>query len=196
MPHKVTIKKHRPELPRNLGYNIRIDKLVKLPSRVGRCSAGCFGFTLMELMIAVAIIAILATIAMPSMLAQRQRSDLLEALRMAKTIRIDVTDYYEKNLAFPADNEEAGLPAIEQLIGNKVTGIEVEDGAIHISLGNKAVKPLQDKTLTMRPAVVIGSPASPISWICGFNEPVTGMEAVGLNKTDIQRGLVPLSCGQ
>jgi len=179
----------------NTGNSMHLDRQAKPPSSIRRYSAACFGFTLMELMIAVAIIAILASIAMPSMLAQRQRSDLLEALRMAKSIRIDVTDYYEKNLAFPSDNEEAGLPAVEQLIGNKVTGIEVEDGAIHIRLGNKAVKPLQDKTVTMRPAIVTGSPASPVSWICGFDEPVTGMEAVGLNKTDIKKGLVPASCG-
>jgi len=47
----------------------------------------------------------------------------------------------------------------------------------------------------MRPAVVTGSPASPISWLCGFDEAVTGMEAIGKNKTDIDEGLVPSSCG-
>jgi len=153
------------------------------------------GFTLIELMITVAIVAILATITMPSYLAQRQRNDVAEALRMAKYIRDDVTDYYSTNLSFPHDNNQAGVPEPDLLIGNKITRMEVEDGAIHITLGNKVAKPLQDKTVSLRPAIVTGSPASPISWLCGFDEPVPGMEAVGKNKTDLNIGLMPASCG-
>ena len=153
------------------------------------------GFTLMELMVAVAIVAILATIAMPSYLHQRQRNDVAKALRVAKYIRDDVTDYYSTNLSFPSNNSEAGVPEPELLIGNKITRMEIEDGAIHITLGNKVSKPLQDKIISMRPAIVIGSPASPISWLCGSDEPVSGMEAVGKNKTDISISLMPASCG-
>ena len=165
------------------------------PVNTSKHTSRANGFTLIELMIAVAIVAILATIAMPSMLAQRQRSDVADAIRMAKSIRNDVTNYYSSHLAFPANNIEAGVPEPEQLIGNKVTRIEVEDGAIHITLGNKAAKPLRDKIVSMRPAVVSGSPASPISWLCGADEPVPGMEAVGNNKTDINNGFIPSSCG-
>lgn len=168
---------------------------MRLPEWANKSITKKRGFTLMELMVAVSIVAILATIAMPSFLAQRQRNDVAKAIRMADGIRDDVTDYYNKKLAFPADNSETGVPEPEFLIGNKVTSIQVEDGAIHITLGNKASNPLHGKIISMRPAVVTGSPASPISWLCGFDEAVTGMEAVGKNKTDIDNGLVPSSCG-
>jgi len=148
----------------------------------------------MELMIAVAIVAILATIAMPSYLFQRQRSDVAEAIRLAKNIRDDVTGYYSSSHSFPSNNSEAGVPEPELLIGNKITRMEIEDGAIHITLGNKISKPLQNKVVSLRPAIVTGSPQSPISWLCGPEEPVPGMEAVGKNKTDIDTGLVPASC--
>ena len=153
------------------------------------------GFTLMELMVTLAIIAILASITMPSFLVQRQRGEVAEALRLADSIRASVTDYYTINLSFPADNSAAGLPEPDLLIGNKVTRIEVEDGAIHITLGNKVSKPLQAKTLSLRPAVVTGSPTSPISWLCGADYPVEGMEEAGENKTDLDDAVLPASCG-
>ncbi len=152
------------------------------------------GFTLIELMVVMAVIAILATLAMPSGLNQRLRLQVVDAAHMADTIRQDVTNYYNRYHKFPSNNHKAGLPAPELLIGNKVTRIEIENGAIHITLGNKVYKSLQDKILTLRPAVVTGSPASPISWLCGFDTPVPGMTAVGINKTDLEEAIVPSSC--
>lgn len=152
------------------------------------------GFTLVELMVVVAVIAILATLTMPSMLAQRQRRDVAEAVTMAKNIRDSITDYYYLNLSFPPDNEAAGVPKPELLISNKVAGVEIEDGVINITLGNKAVQPLQNKIISIRPAVVTGSPSSPITWLCGYENPVDGMEAVGIDKTDVNNGAIPASC--
>ena len=148
----------------------------------------------MELMVVVAIIGILATITMPSFYLSRQRSEVVEALRKTETIRDDVTAYYNHKLAFPSDNKEADLPEPEFLIGNRITRMQIEDGAIHVQLGNKISKPLHGKTITLRPAIVSGSPASPISWLCGLDEPVTGMEAVGENKTDLDPSVLPASC--
>ena len=152
------------------------------------------GFTLMELMVVVAVIGILATIAMPSLYMSRQRSEVVEAVRKTATIREDITAYYDHHLSFPSDNKQAGLPEPELLIGNRITRMQIEDGAIHVMLGNKISKPLHGKTITLRPAIVSGSPTSPISWLCGMDEPVTGMEAVGEDKTDLDRSLLPVSC--
>lgn len=152
------------------------------------------GFTLMELMVVVAIIGILATITMPSFYKSRQRSEVVEAVRKTETIRDDVTAYYDHHLSFPSDNKQAGLPEPELLIGNRITRMQIEDGAIHVTLGNKISKALHGKTITLRPAIVTGSPTSPISWLCGMDEPVTGMEAVGEDKTDLDRSVLPVSC--
>ena len=82
----------------------------------------------------------------------------------------------------------------DKLISNRVTSIVIEDGAIHVTLGNKIAKPLRGKILTFRPAVVDGSPTSPISWLCGYDEPVDGMSAIGVNKTSIDKQYLSGSC--
>lgn len=152
------------------------------------------GFTLIELMVVVTIIGILASVALPSYHTYIQRSELVEAFSMASTIQDKVKDYYDEKLAFPTDNKMAGVPIADKLIANRVKSIVVEGGAIHVMLGNKVSQPLQGKILSFRPAVVTGSPLSPITWLCGYDKPVDGMEAIGQNKTDLETEFLPSNC--
>jgi hypothetical protein len=82
----------------------------------------------------------------------------------------------------------------KKLIGNYVKQINIQQGAIHIKLGNRINAHVESKVVTLRPAVVTGSPESPISWLCGYAQPVTDMQAVGSNLTDIAQRYLPLTC--
>ncbi len=152
------------------------------------------GFTLIELMIVVSIIGILAAIAVPSYQDYTMRAQLVEALTLASELQLNVKDYHKYHGRFPANNEDAGVPKAEYLIGNFVESITVEKGALHVRLGNKINQNLVGKILTLRPLIVPQSPTSPVSWNCGSATAPKGMEAVGENRTTVDNRFLPPMC--
>jgi type IV pilus assembly protein PilA len=152
------------------------------------------GFTLIELMIVVAIIGILAGIAIPSYQDYTVRAQVVEAFSLASELKGSIQEFRKDRGRLPDDNREAGVPEPDKLIGNYVTGIDVEGGALHIRMGNNANKLLEGKIVTLQPLVVTGSPASPMSWRCGLRAIPRGLEGAGENRTDIDRKHLPASC--
>ena len=151
-------------------------------------------FTLIELMIVVAIIGVLGSMAMPTYQSRIIRAQISEGVEISNFVKKNIGEYYQKSHTFPLDNAQAGLPKSTYLIGNYVTEIEVVQGAIHVHLGNRINGHVKGKILTFRPAVVENSPNSPISWVCGDAQAVSGMKAMGDNKTNVPPSFLEMDC--
>jgi type IV pilus assembly protein PilA len=152
------------------------------------------GFTLIELMIVVAIIGILASIAIPAYQEYTVRAQVVEAFSLASELKGAVQEFRKDRGRLPRNNHEAGVPEPDKLIGNFVTQIEVEDGALHVHMGNNVNNLIEGKIVTLQPLVVIGSPASPMSWRCGLRSIPHGMQSAGANHTDLDRKFLPTAC--
>ena len=152
------------------------------------------GFTLIELMAAIAVVAILATLALPSVRAQLVRGQIVDAMKIAEIAKAPIAAAWGATHTLPADNAAAGLPAADKIVGNYVTSVLVEDGAIHVTFGNKANPAIGGKTLSLRPAVVEDAAIVPIAWLCGRAAAVDKMVAKGVDRTTVETNLLPVNC--
>ncbi|HYC38551.1 MAG TPA: pilin [Usitatibacter sp.] len=152
------------------------------------------GFTWIELMFVVAIIGILSLMAVPGIQENMLKTQVKEALELATLAKKGVQDAWTATSEMPNNNAAAGIPPKHKIVGNLVKEVSVKDGAITLTLGNNASKNLENKKVTLRPAVVAGEPTVPIAWVC-HNVPVpNGMEPKGANETDIEPKYLPIEC--
>lgn len=152
------------------------------------------GFTLIEVMIVVAIIAVLALMAVPNLQGKYVRDQIAEGVTLAKIAKDPVATAWTTTKTVPDDNTTAGLPAPDKIVSNVVKSVAIEGGAVHIVFGNRAYAALQGKTLTLRPGVVEDAQIVPVAWVCGHAKPPVNMKALGADRTDIPRNLLPLNC--
>ena len=152
------------------------------------------GFTLIELMVVVAIIAILLLMAVPTYHDKHIREQVIEAMRLTDIAKGPVAAAWATTKTFPDDNVAAGLPVPDKVVSNYIKSLTVEPGAIHIVFGNRANGALQGKTLSLRAAVVEDAPIVPVAWVCGLAAAPDKMTVVAANKTDLQKGWLPVNC--
>ena len=152
------------------------------------------GFTLVEMMVVVAVIAILALMAVPSFQDQIVRDQINNALPLADIGKTPVAVSWAVAQSFPADNAAAGLPPANKIVNNYISSVLVQDGALHVTFGNRANRLLDGKVLTIRPAVVEDAPVVPVTWVCGYAEAPDKMTVKGENKTNISANFLPFTC--
>lgn len=152
------------------------------------------GFTLIELMVALAVLAILVTLALPSVQAPMVRQQIVDSAPLINLAKNAVTQRWTTAQKMPEDNAAAGLPAPEKLVGNHVSSVRVDAGAIHVTFGNQANGAIKGRTLSFRPAVVDDAPVVPVAWVCAKAAVPGKMSAKGADLTDVEPRYLPLNC--
>ncbi|ENX0990601.1 prepilin-type N-terminal cleavage/methylation domain-containing protein [Neisseria gonorrhoeae] len=126
------------------------------------------GFTLIELMIVIAIVGILAAVALPAYQDYTARAQVSEAILLAEGQKSAVTEYYLNNGEWPKDNTSAGVANPTEIKGKYVQSVTVANGVVTAQMKPSGVNnEIKDKKLSLWAKRQDGS----VKWFCG--QPVT-----------------------
>ena len=159
------------------------------------------GFTLIELMIVVAIIGILAAIAIPAYQDYTIRSQVTEGMTLAGDLKASIAEYVAQVGEWPAGLTEVGLgsAAATDKAGRYVLSVDVSNGTINITYGRDANAAIQNETLSIQPFVNVNQD---IVWSCGnadqplnsVDTPSGGTTPSDAGNTSVRDKYLPSSC--
>ncbi|HEZ2523799.1 TPA: fimbrial major subunit PilE [Neisseria meningitidis] len=134
------------------------------------------GFTLIELMIVIAIVGILAAVALPAYQDYTARAQVSEAILLAEGQKSAVTEYYLNHGEWPGDNSSAGVATSSEIKGKYVKSVEVKNGVVTATMLSTGVNnEIKGKKLSLWAKRQNGS----VKWFCG--QPVTRDNAKAAN---------------
>ncbi|HEZ1279302.1 TPA: pilin [Neisseria meningitidis] len=142
------------------------------------------GFTLIELMIVIAIVGILAAVALPAYQDYTARAQVSEAILLAEGQKSAVTEYYLNHGEWPSNNSSAGVASASDIKGKYVEKVEVAKGVITATMLSTGVnKEIQGRKLSLWAKRQNGS----VKWFCG--QPVTrnNAKANAANADDVAK---------
>jgi type IV pilus assembly protein PilA len=150
------------------------------------------GFTLVELMIVVAIIGILAAIAIPAYQDYTVRSQVTEGMNLASPVETGIAEYFANTGSFPTALSSVGIS--NSPTGKYVSSVDITAGAIVVQYGLQANTKVAGSNLTFTPYTDLNND---VIWVCGLHTVPTGASlptGVTAGATTVADKYLPQTC--